>query len=135
MLYLGDGLSDLPHLREEFPDLRIRAVRGNCDGLSLISQATPTVDRFNLFGHGVLLVHGDRFAVKRGLPDAEEYAIRNECNLLLYGHTHIAEEHYISKHALHVMNPGSIGRSSDGRIHYGLVDILPGGIVTSLASI
>ena len=135
MIFLGDGLSDLAPLREAFPRLRIRAVRGNCDGFSLLSHATPTEDRFKLFGHSVLLLHGDRFAVKYGTADMEEYAVRNECDLLLYGHTHIPEERYVSGKGLHILNPGSIGRSSDGRIRYGLVDILPEGIVTSLATI
>ena len=132
MLYLGDGISDLAKLHESCPDIRFRAVRGNCDEFSLASHMTPTTDEFTLFGHRVLLLHGHQFAVKGDMRPAEEYAAHHECNLLLYGHTHIAETHYVSKNALHVMNPGSVGHGPDGIAHYGVVDILPEGIVMSL---
>ena len=135
MLYLGDGISDLAHLRESCPDLRIRSVRGNCDEFSLASHMTPTTDIFKLFGHGVLLVHGHQFGVKYGTGNAEEYALQNGCDLLLYGHTHIPETHYVSKSGLYVLNPGSVGRGNDGLAHYGLADIRPEGIVLSLASV
>ena len=135
MLFLGDGVEDLPHLRENCPNIRIRAVRGNCDEFSLASHMTPTTDEFALFGHRVFLAHGHQYAVKYGTATLEEHALRAGCDLLLYGHTHIAESRYQSKSGLHIMNPGSVGRGPDGVAHYGLVDILPQGIVTSLLTV
>lgn len=132
MLYLGDGISDLAKLRESCPDLRFRSVRGNCDEFTLASHMTPTTDEFSLFGHRILLVHGHQLGVKNGTRPAEEYALHHGCDLLLYGHTHIAETHYVSKGGLYVMNPGSVGRGSDGIAYYGIVDILPEGIVATL---
>jgi len=134
MLFLGDGISDLSRLRESCPGIRIRAVRGNCDEFSLESHMTPTTDEFHLFGQRAFLTHGHQFGVKNGTRAAEEYALHKGCNLLLYGHTHIPETHYVSKSGLYVMNPGSVGRGAGGRIYYGLVDIRPEGIVTSLAT-
>lgn len=130
VLFLGDGLRDIAALRAEFPDHRFRCVRGNCDGLSL-AEAAPTEDSFSLFGHRVLMMHGHLAAVKRDLATAEALALARGADLLLYGHTHIPETHYLSEEGLYVCNPGSIGHPEDATPTYALVDILPDGIMIS----
>lgn len=130
LLFLGDGLSDLSLVRARFPRLTIRAVRGNCDGLSLDTPALEE-DTFDLFGHRVFMMHGHRAGVKGGDGAARSLALARGADILLYGHTHRPLACYDPDGPLYVMNPGSIGAPPDGHPSYGILDILPGGVMLS----
>lgn len=131
VLFLGDGLSDIAQLSARFPDLSIRAVRGNCDGLSLAYHA-ETEDLFDLFGCRVLMFHGHTHGVKWDTLSAEAYAQKKGARVLLFGHTHEPLERYLPEKEMWMFNPGSIGHPYDGRPTYGILDILPdGGCVLS----
>lgn len=130
VLFLGDGLGDVALLRARLPHLTVRAVRGNCDGLALDVRA-PEEDAFDLFGHRVFMMHGHRAGVKGGDGAARALALARGADILLYGHTHCPTEYYDPDGPLYVMNPGSIGAPPDGRPTYGILDILPGGVVLS----
>lgn len=129
VLFLGDGLADVARLFRRFPDLHIRAVRGNMDPLSPDTPAEDE-DLFTVFGVTVLLMHGHRFGVKGGLAAAEGHALRRGANVLLFGHTHTPLSHYDGETGLYSFNPGSIGRAYVGEPSFGLLDILPNGQVS-----
>ena len=58
---------------------------------------------------------------------------KQNCDIMLYGHTHIAYEKYID--GLYVFNPGSAGRGGYDGNSYGLLEITESGIMTSVAKI
>ena len=82
VIFLGDGLRDLQTLAQLHPTHIFRAVRGNCDGLSL---AYPYEDTFTLFGTTVFLCHGHTLGVKSGLGAAVARAREAGAKVLLFG--------------------------------------------------
>ena len=128
VIFLGDGLSDLLPLTRRFPKHRFRTVRGNMDLLAAGFDA-PDEDVFCLYGVRVFLCHGHLLGVKGGTGISEAHAHAAGARVLLYGHTHRAEEHYLSQEGLLVLNPGSIGRPQGGHPSYAILDILPSGEV------
>ena len=128
VLFLGDGLRDLSCVRPMFPGIFFAAVRGNIDGFGDGEAEDEHI--FEMYGCRVLMMHGHTRAVKAGTAAAEQFALRNGCSVLLYGHTHAPASVYRSDGGLYVFNPGSIGRPDYGKkASYGLMDILPNGSV------
>lgn len=130
VIFLGDGLVDILPLMRQFPKHRFRTVRGNMDFLAAGFDA-PDEDVFSLYGVRVFLCHGHLFGVKGGTGVAEAHACTANAQVLLYGHTHRAEEHYLSEKGLLVLNPGSIGRPQSGEPSFAILDILPSGDVAA----
>lgn len=127
ILFLGDGLRDVETLARLHPDRNIRAVRGNCDGLIL---DYPTEDIFSLYGTTVFLCHGHTLGVKGGLGSAIARAKEAGACVLLYGHTHIPHEEYLSESGLYLCNPGSIGQGRGADGSFAILDLLPNGSVS-----
>ena len=140
VLFLGDGMRDLDLLdADDFS--RVCAVRGNCDGFSFLSADTPT-ERLLRFGdYTVLMMHGHTHDVKSGLGRAVAYAAERGADVLVFGHTHVAQEQYLPEGTsvggvtlskpLYVLNPGSIGKPMGDRPTFGLIDLGKQGILLS----
>ncbi|MBR7081562.1 MAG: YfcE family phosphodiesterase [Oscillospiraceae bacterium] len=118
-LYLGDGLRDLDSVREAYPELTIRAVRGNCDFGAFEAQS----DEFVCSGRHIIMAHGHKYNVKYGYDAILNVACVSGADVLLFGHTHVP----ICKNMYGVLmaNPGSIGY--DGR--YGVLYIENGDLI------
>ena len=86
VLFLGDGLADLAAARG-LDGHSVLAVRGNCD--TFFAADEPETRILGLGNYRVLMMHGHTQSVKYGLTQAVSFAVRNEVDLLLYGHTHI----------------------------------------------
>ncbi len=137
VLFLGDGVRDVMALSDLPPRLIPVGVRGNCDGFSFRALSDFPEERMLCFG-GVrmLLLHGHTKGVKHGTEAALAYGAERGADLLLYGHTHLAEEGYLPtgtevggkalEKPLWYMNPGSLYEGS-----YGLVTIQRGQILLS----
>ena len=135
VLFLGDGLRDLPQDLTVSERPRLYAVSGNCDpylvsGISLGEEALV-----NFGSYRFLLMHGHRHSVKSGRERAVSYAMARGADVLLYGHTHVPEERYIPPEEggrpLWIFNPGSLGAPQDGSPSYGLIQIRGGQILFS----
>lgn len=102
-LHLGDCVRDAQALRQRFPALDVRAVRGNCD----FGGGAP--DRLLLDWEGVriLMTHGHLYNVKTTLDSLRNAAGFTGARLALYGHTHQAE--YREEGGVVFLNPGSAG--------------------------
>ncbi len=142
LIFLGDGLRDLGRADVYSIGISVISVRGNCDGYSFFGeQGTPEELCQSFEGFRFLIMHGHTKGVKSSLEPAIAAAAARDADVLLYGHTHAAEERYLpegSEHALGVLtkplrifNPGSLGASGDGRAHFGLIEIRNGGILMS----
>ena len=117
VLHLGDYARDADDLRERFPALDIRSVRGNCDLIS----AAPTKQLLELEGIRILMTHGHEQSVKFTLDSLLNTAHFSGAQLALFGHTHQAE--YRNYGDLALLNPGSAGK---GECSCGLLTIQGG---------
>ena len=136
-LHAGDGAREFAALCDLFPDLSFAGVAGNCDFMPGGGRP-PEQCTLDLDGLRVFLCHGHRFAVKGSTSLLEEYAAANDVDIAIFGHTHEPCDRWLpdaGRRGLRLFNPGSIGgRGWDGAT-YGLIDIRPNGILTSIANI
>ena len=121
VFYLGDGCRHLDTLRTFLPSAAFVAVRGNCD--TLLDEADGTELVLEMAGHRILLCHGHTRGVKYGMGGLLVAAKEHACDIVLYGHTHIAKEFYDSDSGVYLFNPGSIGETRDGRYTYGILSL------------
>ena len=146
LIFLGDGLSDLTRADAYSYPFTVFAVRGNCDVQSFLvrndapTELATTFDTFKIY-----MLHGHTKNVKSGIDDAILAANARKADVLLFGHTHEAKETYLPEGTkikntvlhgpMHIFNPGSLGASSDGKAHFGLIEIRGGQILTSLGTL
>lgn len=123
VIHLGDGEEEALSMKESFPDKMFLLVKGNCDWNSTL----PVTEEITLMGKHLFCTHGHAYNVKMGLWDAKTAARSRKADILLYGHTHVAQTDY--EDGLYLMNPGSLHGSTGT---YGIIDITPAGIVTNI---
>lgn len=121
ILHLGDGVRDAEKVKSQFPQIPLKAVRGNCDWSSFV----PEKLQFNVNGVEVLMTHGHLYNVKSGLSSLLNAAHFSGAGLVLYGHTHQARHEQAG--GVHLLNPGSCSGPSAS---FALVAITPGGGVS-----
>ncbi|MBR1815185.1 MAG: metallophosphoesterase [Lachnospiraceae bacterium] len=78
-----------------------------------------------MFGeHRIYAVHGHREGVSMGLSILRYNALQNECDIALYGHTHVP---YLDENPddVTILNPGSVSlpRQDDHRKTYAIIEI------------
>ena len=111
--------------KDELKSLPIPAVfiKGNCDryytgdsgaGTSLKSAAV-----FDLNGHRFYCTHGHKQGVGYGLENLMYTALENDCDIALYGHTHVPfndtfEGFGDAGESVRIINPGSISLPRGG---------------------
>ena len=110
-IHLGDLEQDAQLLSQEYPQLPLACVPGNCDG-----WPTQPLQRLATYGSTrILMSHGHIWGVKLGYSSAIAAGRKSDAHILLFGHTHVP---YCSQleDGLWVMNPGSIRDCSYGLI-------------------
>jgi putative phosphoesterase len=129
-VHLGDGVREFSEITKQYENLDFRFVRGNNDYASNapISLIIDT-DKARIF-----LTHGNRFGVYSSLQTLYLTAKQNECNVVLFGHTHIPLDNY--EDGIYFLNPGSCAQPRSGKgPSYGYVDITQAGVVTGVVYI
>ncbi len=124
MIHLGDYFDDACTMAEEYPDIPMTQVPGNCDRY----RCPPFVKEVlaeKIGGVYFFLTHGHRHMVKQRLDMLLHDARRCRVSAALYGHTHIADCHQ-EEDGLWVLNPGSCGYYGGSA---GLIEINDGKIV------
>lgn len=125
ILHLGDHWGDCKPVREVFPNIPLRAVRGNCD-----RPGEAETDEFVVEGKRIFMAHGHQYGVKYQLGDIVNNAMLRCADILLFGHTHRT---FLSEQdGLTIMNPGSLGASEHT---YGLITIGNGTVHCELKSL
>lgn len=115
VFFLGDGIRDIGTVANEFPSLSIDAVYGNCDdAFTTYAERSDAVYEKTVLVGGVrfLLMHGHKKDVKTTYQRAADYAIAKKADILLFGHTHRAEDITIDGSEgghIRMINPGSCG--------------------------
>lgn len=124
VFFLGDNITDIEDFEFMYPDKRFFAVSGNCDYFS----TAPSVGVQTVSGVKILYTHGHNFGVKYGVERLKEAARQSNCQIALYGHTHISQSLY--EDGLHIVNPGSCSQPRDGITPtYAVIDITEKGIM------
>ena len=124
IVHLGDYERDTEAVRKEFPDIPLYQVCGNCD----VSPLSPEELVVSFGGVRALLCHGHRYAVDWGRLDSLVYAAQEKgCSLVLYGHTHRAENTEIG--GVKRVNPGTAGRGA--ALSFALLEIFENGGVAA----
>ena len=131
LLFCGDGLRDVGIAAREFPNVITAVVRGNCDWLSDI----PAELYFKIDGVRILLMHGHTHSVKSGMDTALAYAKEKDAQILIYGHTHIPKNEYVSDMGITLFNPGSLAERTREGYSYGVLEIRNGKYLLSHGNI
>lgn len=126
LIFLGDGLREVRNLIKSYPKIKFLSVKGNCD---FDPEALET-DIVTIDGVRILFTHGHNFNVRYTTETLINAAKKINADVVLYGHTHIAEKTYLD--GLYVINPGSCSRSREGGNSYAALDIERGQILPSI---
>lgn len=129
VIFLGDVTGDIEDFAYEYTDKKFYIVSGNCDMFS----SYPYTSVANLGDVNVFITHGHTLGVKHGLGGLISAARQSECQIALYGHTHVSNIKY--EDGLYIVNPGSCARSRDSGNSYAVIDIRENGILPSIVRI
>ena len=143
ILFLGDGIRDVELL--DTYGIETYCVRGNCDLFGASSLSVPE-ERILRFGeYNIMMMHGHTKYVKDSPLHAIAHAARSGADILLFGHTHLRHEQYISEgeeilgvkleKPLWVFNPGSIGKPISSGYSFGTIGIRGRNVLTSFGNI
>lgn len=124
IIHAGDYVRDAEDLQSIFPDKDIRYVQGNGDYFT----KAPRKLIVELDGARILVVHGHEQRVKYepAYNSLISLAADEECNVAVFGHTHITFEDEIN--GIKLLNPGSAKYGGS----YGIIEIEDGIINTCI---
>lgn len=131
-IHLGDGEKDIDQFIMENSSYtsKIIHVAGNCDWGSLSND----FEIIPVMNHKIFATHGHRYAVKHGLDVIKKIAEQYECDIILYGHTHVRYNQF--EDGLYILNPGSAGNPHDfTRPSFATVNITSAGVLMNIADI
>ena len=120
VIHLGDVADDVDKLRHTYPDLTLYAVTGNND----LYAEDPYTRIISLNGVRMFLCHGHTLRVRSSLLALLNSALQENCQIALYGHTHV--EDICQESGVWIMNPGSISLPAYGKPSYLKIEITDG---------
>ncbi len=123
VFFLGDHADDIEDLQYLFPEKKFYILSGNCDCFSNYPSTAVAM----VGGKKVLYTHGHTLSVKHGTERLLECAKQNNCDIALYGHTHISNILY--EDGVYIVNPGSCSQGRDFHESYSVIDIEENGIM------
>lgn len=105
VLHLGDMVRDARRLQEDFPELPMEWVMGNCDGYAGDTGDQEEKEVF-FAGRRVWMLHGHTYGVKMGTGMLTQEARARGTDVVLFGHTHtpLCDR----SGSLWVVNPGTV---------------------------
>ena len=125
LVHLGDYFDDAVVLKEEYPQILVYQVPGNCDRYRC-PPGLPEILVENICGVRVYMTHGHGHQVKMSIGLLLKDARAAKADIVLYGHTHAADCHR-EDDGLWVMNPGSCGYYGGSA---GIIEIVDGKMKT-----
>ena len=133
VIFLGDGTRHIDVLEKAAPDKTFFSVMGNCDTFfDGVAEKEAVLD---IGGHRIFICHGHTRMVKYGKGALLAAAKEKNCDIALYGHTHIAHEEYDSESGVYMFNPGSIGDCRSGRYTFGILSLDEKNVLFSIGEI
>ncbi len=120
IIHLGDYARDAQTIHEEFPEIPMYSVRGNCD----IGSDAPDTDVVPMGPVKVFITHGHLYNVRYGDCTRLVYAAMEAgAKIAAFGHTH--EALYEEMGGLTVLNPGTAGMGR--RLTWATIDVAENG--------
>jgi putative phosphoesterase len=117
LLHAGDFYEDARRLQQE-TGLKVVAVTGNCD----CQAKGPAEEVIETGGYRILLTHGHMYQVKSGYEKLIRKFKNSDYQMIVFGHTHIAE--IMPVNGGYLFNPGSVSRSRlGGPPTYGIIEL------------
>ena len=137
IFFLGDGIRDFNKIKELYPNLSFDSVLGNCDGFLPSALFSEYVKIVKCCGITFMLTHGHMFNMKLTYESAVDYAAVNGVDIVLFGHTHRAEDtneisSFESK-KIRLINPGGIGNTY--RASYAVLNIINGNVICGFGKV
>ncbi len=124
IIHLGDHYKDAQKLAYMFSDISFEYICGNCD---LAYEGVRSEKVLEIGGKNIMITHRHRYSVKEGPDKLYKRAEEKGLDLILFGHTHIAEIN--DKGHCCLINPGSISEPRGSkRGSYAILDISNGTI-------
>ncbi|HEY8891272.1 MAG TPA: metallophosphoesterase [Clostridium sp.] len=116
LIHLGDNVDDILIIKKYFKG-NIINVKGNCD----FSTNTPNDRVEEICGKKFFITHGHRYGVKENLLQLRYKALETGSDIVLYGHTHIAQINFDG--GIWYINPGSASLPRDGDRSFAIISI------------
>ena len=137
IFFLGDGVRDIIKLSDEFPRIPITYVHGNCDDAFTTAEERDNAvyeEKVTCGGVTFLLMHGHKYDVKYSPEDAAWRAYEVGADVVLYGHTHMADDSFVDlgKKQIRMINPGAVCSFEKS---YALLNIVGGELVCGFGEI
>ena len=111
IIHLGDTSGDGARIKKEFGD-KVILVNGNCDPVHLGENEVV----LNMESVNILATHGHLYSAKTTLTKLYMRGNEENCQIVLYGHTHRAREDEIE--GVTLINPGNLSRYSQNSYCY-----------------
>lgn len=119
IIHLGDYFRDAQKLSRLFPDIPVEYIHGNCD---FMIGNVPSEKLLECEGKKIFITHGHRYSVKWDYDKLYKKAEEMKVDLILFGHTHIAD--LVKRDNYYVVNPGSISEPrDDSNESYAIIEI------------
>lgn len=107
--------------------LDVYSVKGNCDGYAVASEDVY----LEIEGYKVLLTHGHLYGVKYSMLRLHLKAMEERCDMVCFGHTHVATDE--SDGGIKLFNPGSASLPrAGGYPSVGVIEVGKRGILTAI---
>lgn len=118
LIHCGDKYNDADKFAEKLRIARVFSVPGNCD-YSIIGMESTIIQEIE--GKEFIITHGHLHNVKLSLNQLKAFAKKNKADVVLYGHTHKAQNEIIDN--ILFFNPGSTIFPKDGKASFGIMEI------------
>ena len=119
IIHLGDHVRDTQCLQQEFPEIPLYSVRGNCD----FTSGAPDKAVVQMGTVKAFLTHGHLYNVDWNTDSLVYAAMEAECRIAMFGHTHIPENAEFG--GVLLLNPGTAGKGS--KLTYAVVEVFENG--------
>ena len=127
VIHLGDGDDDAD-LLDQILNVDVIRVAGNCD----LNSVAPRELLWECKEKRILLSHGDRYGVKRGMGEMERRGQEESADAVLFGHTHQAI--ITTRSGILFVNPGTLMKSCSHN-SCAIMEIGPTGVTARLLKI
>ena len=119
VIHLGDYFRDAQKLSSLFPEIPIEYIYGNSD---FMIGDVPAEKILEYKGKKIFITHGHKYSVKWDYEKLYKKAEEMEVDLLLFGHTHVAD--LVKRDNYTIVNPGSISdpRENSGE-SYAIIEL------------
>lgn len=141
-IHLGDGAREFDSFCKENSILGY-SLLGNCDMSFMCPNAEHPYSVYTIGSKKFFMTHGHLYGVKSSREALVSKALEvcADVDIILYGHTHVSENRYISpkdddRKGIYLLNPGSVSLPRDGHTpSYALIMIEGNDIITNIAYI